>query len=85
VKGIVVVSICILAAMIVVKDGRLLRNAGLTATCSKVASVPDADIDACRPGKLEGHPDLTKRGCKYVATYKQLAYWRCPSDTQPDN
>jgi hypothetical protein len=85
VKGIVVVAVCILAAMIAVKDGRLFRTTGLTATCTKVASVPGADVEACRPGKLEGRPDLTKRGCKFVATYKQLAYWRCPSDTQPDN
>jgi hypothetical protein len=85
VKGIVVVAVCILATMIVVKDGRLLRTTGLTATCSKVASLADADVEACKAGKLEGNPDLTKRGCKYVAAARHVQYWRCPSETQPDN
>jgi hypothetical protein len=85
VKGIAVVAVCILAAMIAVKDGRLFRTTGLMATCSKVASTATADVEACRPGKLEGRPDLTKRGCKFAATVKQVAYWNCPSDTQPDN
>ena len=84
-KGIVLIAVCVLAAMVVLKDGRVLRNAGLTATCSKVASTPSADVEACRPGKLEGRPDLTKRGCKFAASVKQVAYWNCPSDTQPDN
>ena len=84
-KGIAVVAVCILAAMIAVKDGRLLRNAGLTATCTKVASTQSADVVSCRPGKLEGRPDLTKRGCKFAASVKQVAYWSCPSETQPDN
>jgi hypothetical protein len=85
VKGIAVVAVCILAAMIAIKDGRLLRTSGLTATCSKVASLPQADVEACRPGKLEGRPDLTKRGCKFVSSVKAVEYWRCPSETQPDN
>ena len=84
-KGIAVVAVCIVAAMVAIKDGRLLRTSGLTATCSKVASVPEADVEACKPGKLEGRPDLTKRGCKFVASAKQIEYWRCPSGTQPDN
>ena len=84
-KGVVVVAVCILAAMIAVKDGRLFRHSGLTATCSKVASTPGADVVACRPGKLEGRPDLTKRGCKLGASVKKVAYWDCPSETQPDN
>ena len=84
-KGIAVVAICIVAVMIAVKDGRLFRTAGLTATCSRVATTANADVEACKPGRLEGKPDLTRRGCKYVASVKQVAYWNCPSETQPDN
>ena len=83
-KGIAVVGVCILAAMIVVKDGRLFRTTGLMASCSKVASTASADVEACRAGNSRA-PDLTKRGCKFAASVKQVAYWNCPSDTQPDN
>lgn len=79
------IALCALAVMVALKDGRILRTAGLTATCSKVASVPEADVEACKPGKLEGKPDLTKRGCRFVSSVKEVEYWRCPSETQPDN
>jgi hypothetical protein len=84
VKGIVVIAVCIVAAMVAIKDGRILHSTGLTATCSKVATTPAADIEACKAGKLEGKPDLTKRGCKFAGIVKDLQYWRCPSETQPD-
>ena len=84
-KGVVAVAVCIVALMIVVKDGRLLQSAGLTGSCSHVASTAQNDVEACVPGKLEGRPDLTKRGCKPGAVRGKLEYWSCPADVEPSD
>ena len=78
-KQIVVVAACIAALMAVVKDGRVLRTAGLTASCSVVAQNSDGtQVAACRAGKLEGMPDLSRRGCTDQGTSGRTVYWRCP-------
>jgi hypothetical protein len=82
-KPIFVVAACIFALMLVVKDGRVLRTTGLTATCSAVTgAVQGTVVEACKPGKLEGRPDLTKRDCIAVGTTGKLEYWRCPAEIQ---
>ena len=79
---IVLVGCLILAAMVAVKDGRILRTTGLTATCALVQRAPDGvELDACRPGKLEGRPDLSRRGCTDAGTNGTYQYWRCPAST----
>ena len=85
-KGIVAVAVCIVAFMVVLKDGRVLQSAGLTGSCAHVAQTADgAEFEACKAGKLEGLPDLTKRGCKAAGTKGVLQYWRCPADVQPSD
>jgi hypothetical protein len=69
--------------MVVVKDGRILRTAGLTGTCAVVQAVaqggPDlSEVAACKAGKLEGRPDLSHRGCRRAGVTGALEYWRCP-------
>ena len=82
-KPIFVVAACILALMIVIKDGRVLSTTGLTGRCSTVtANVDGTVVEACKPGKLEGRPDLTKRDCVAVGIAKKIEYWRCPADLQ---
>jgi hypothetical protein len=69
------------ALMVGVKDGRLLDRAGLTGTCTSVAA-PRGDTmawEACRPGKLEGYPDLTRRSCTAERRVARIEYWRCPA------
>ena len=83
-KGIAATALCIVAVMVALKDGRVLHSSGLTGSCSRVAQTADAEYEACKPGKLEGRPDLTKRGCKSVGFKGNLQYWRCQADTQPD-
>jgi hypothetical protein len=86
VKGIVVVAALIVALMVVIKDGRVLQSAGLTGGCSHVSAASDgAEYEACKPGKLEGLPDLTKRGCKPAGTVGRVQYWSCPADVQPSD
>jgi hypothetical protein len=80
-KPIIVVAVCILAFMIAVKDGRVLHAAGLTGSCSAVASLADGEvIEACKPGKLEGRPDLTQRSCTSAGFKDNTEYWRCPAN-----
>jgi hypothetical protein len=79
-KGIVIAAVLILAAMLAVKDGRLPRRAGLTASC--VVAQQDADgsqIVACRAGALEGRPNLTARSCRADGASGTYAYWLCPA------
>lgn len=79
-KQIVAVGVCIFALMVVIKDGRVLRTAGLTGSCSVVQTFTDSsELAACRPGKLAGRPDLSHRGCLSVGVAATDGYWRCPA------
>ena len=79
-RGIVVTAVCILAAMIAAKDGRLPRAAGLTGTCLVARQTADGgQLVACRSGALEGRPDLTRRSCTIAGTEGTYQYWRCPA------
>ena len=69
------------ALLVTMKDGRALRDTGLIATCTSV-STPAGEAgywEACRPGKLEGRPDLKRRSCEPVGLTAGVEYWRCPS------
>jgi hypothetical protein len=76
----VAVGVCIFALMVVIKDGRVPRMAGLTGSCSVVQTFSDSsELAACRPGKLQGRPDLSGRGCRTVGSKAALWYWSCPA------
>jgi hypothetical protein len=69
------------ALMMAVKDGRLLAETGLVGSCNAVAA-PAGDTwawQACKPGRLEGRPDLTRRSCTTHGVVGDLELWRCPS------
>lgn len=73
-----IVAILIVAAMVGVKQGWLLRNSGLTGSCRLVSSAADgSSLTACRAGKLEGAPNLASHGCVLVNQPGSLNYWRC--------
>lgn len=79
-KQIVVVAACIAALMAAVKDGRILHSVGMTASCSVVQQETDgAFLTACRGGKLEAAPDLSRRGCTNAGVQGATVYWRCPT------
>jgi hypothetical protein len=81
-KPIVVAAALIFAVMVAVKDGRVLHTAGLTGSCSTVTAPGGAVLEACRAGRLEGRPDLTKRSCTRAGVSGKLEYWRCPAGVQ---
>jgi hypothetical protein len=79
-KRVVVVGVLIFALMLVVKDGRLLRKAGLTGACSAVQTLGNGtQLEACRPGKLAGRPDLSHQGCQDAGVSGTYQYWHCPA------
>jgi hypothetical protein len=83
-RGVVVSAFLVLALMIAVKDGRLLRKAGLTGGCTVLAA-PAGDTgswEACTPGKLQGSPDLSRQSCTSVKVVGKTEYWHCPADIQ---
>ena len=80
VKRIALAAAVIALAMGVVKDGRVLRAAGLTGSCSVVQVAPNGEqMEACSSGKLEGAPDLSRSGCTDAGLYQGRVYWRCPA------
>ncbi|MDX6412840.1 MAG: hypothetical protein QOH23_250 [Gaiellaceae bacterium] len=84
-----VAAILIFALMVAVKDGRVLRNTGLTGGCRAVATPAgdDGAWHACDRGKLQGAPGLTRQGCKsakVVGKTESLALPRCDREQQPD-
>jgi hypothetical protein len=70
----------IIATMVVIKDGRVLREAGLVSSCTALTSFEgeDGHWHACRPGRLEGRPDLRRRSCTSHGIRSGYEYWRCP-------
>ena len=70
----------VLAVMVAVKDGRVLRATGLTGSCSVVSTAPNGiQVEACHKGKLRGAPDLSGSGCTNTGTFNGKVYWRCPA------
>jgi hypothetical protein len=76
------VTAAVAAAMLAVKDGRLLARAGLVGSCSAVAAPAghSGAWQACKPGRLEGRPDLSSKSCSSEGVVGKLEYWSCPAD-----
>jgi hypothetical protein len=77
---IVFVAALIVTGMLAVKDGRVLKDAGLTGSCRVVQTAANGEqMEACSSGKLEGAPDLSRNGCTDTGLYAGRVYWRCPA------
>jgi hypothetical protein len=80
IKRIVLTGALVLALMIAVKDGRILRETGLTGVCSPSQTLRDGtQLEACRAGKLAGRPSLAGQGCTQDGVTGTYEYWRCPA------
>jgi hypothetical protein len=74
------VAALIVTGMFAVKDGRVLKDAGLTGSCRVVQTAANGEqMEACSSGKLEGAPDLSRNGCTDTGLYAGRVYWRCPA------
>jgi hypothetical protein len=80
-KGVLVCGLLIFALLVAIKDGRVLRKAGLTGGCTAVTAPAGqtGSWERCVPGRLEGAPDLSNQGCTVAQTYGKTELWRCPA------
>jgi hypothetical protein len=74
-----VVGALLIGVMAAVKDGRILRDAGLLSTCSpvRVNGQGDATLLSCTKGRLDGWPDESNNSCNLIAVHPTRQYWRC--------
>jgi len=76
---ILVVGALAIGLMAVIRDGRVLRDAGLLSRCN-VATVngqTDPTLLSCTKGRLDGWPDMTSQSCNLIAVHPRFEYWRC--------
>jgi hypothetical protein len=67
-------------AMVVVKNGWVLRESGLIGTCSVYATArTGAQQEKCISGRLDGRPSLAGKGCTVQMTAGKMQYWLCPA------
>jgi hypothetical protein len=76
---ILVVGALAIGLMAAIRDGRVLRDAGLLSTCNSVVvnGSPDPTFLSCSKGRLDGFPDLTNKSCHLVSIKVTRQYWRC--------
>jgi hypothetical protein len=76
---ILVAGALLIGVMAVIRDGRVLRDAGLLSHCSAVPINGQADptLLSCSKGRLDGWPDMTDQSCNLIAVHPNLEYWRC--------
>jgi hypothetical protein len=76
-------AVVIATGMFAVKNGRVLRAAGLTGSCSVVQTTADGQqMEACSSGKLEGAPNLSGNRCTDAGSVAGRVYWSCPAQVQ---
>jgi hypothetical protein len=77
---ILLVGAALVAALIVVKDHRVLQRMHITGYCETYAQAKDGgEWRACYAGHLEGRPSLELNGCKDRGLVGKAEVWRCPA------
>ena len=68
---IILVGALVIGVMAAVKDGRILRDAGLLSTCTTVTvnGQDDPTLLACTKGRLDGWPDESNNSCNLIAVH----------------
>jgi hypothetical protein len=76
---ILVVGALLVGAMAVIRDGRVLKDAGLLSRCSAVTvnGKEDPTLLTCSKGRLDGWPDMTNQSCNLISMHPSHQYWRC--------
>ena len=78
---IAIAAAVVVAAMLVAKETTVLQRTGLLSSCSAVAAqgANETSWQACRAGKLDGRPDLSRKSCTARGIVGEVEYWRCPA------
>jgi hypothetical protein len=76
---IILVGALLIGVMAAIKDGRVLKDAGLLSNCSALAASGKSDetVMNCSKGRIDGWPDLTNKSCTLISTRRSHEYWRC--------
>jgi hypothetical protein len=76
---IIVVGALAIGLMLAVKDGRILRDAGLLSSCAPVVENGQSEptLLSCTKGRLDGWPNETNNSCNLIAVHPTREYWRC--------
>ncbi len=76
---IIVIGVLLVGAMAVIRDGSVLRDAGLLSRCNTVTvnGRQDPTVLSCSKGRLDGWPDMTNQSCNLIAVHPSRQYWRC--------
>jgi hypothetical protein len=76
---ILIVGAVAIGLMAAIKDGRVLRDAGLLSSCN-VATVngkADPTVMSCSKGRLDGFPNLSNKSCRLISYSASRQVWRC--------
>ena len=77
---IIVVGAILIGVMAAIRDGRVLKDAGLLSTCNPAPVTGKADnVLSCTKGRLDGFPDMRSKSCVLIAQRPKHEYWRCPA------
>lgn len=77
---IILVGALLIGVMAAIKDGRVLKDAGLLSNCTALAAAPgkgDQTVMNCSRGRIDGWPDLTNKSCTLISMRREHEYWRC--------
>lgn len=76
---ILLVGALLIGVMAAIKDGRVLRDAGLLSSCSTIATSSRSDQTemSCSKGRIDGWPDLTNKSCTFVSQGRKHEFWQC--------
>jgi hypothetical protein len=76
---ILIVGALAIGLMAAIRDGRVLRDAGLLSSCKPVVvnGSEDGSMQSCSKGRLDGFPDLTNKSCDLVSVRQNREFWRC--------
>jgi hypothetical protein len=76
---ILVVGALLIGGMAVIRDGTVLRDAGLLSSCQAVTvnGKVDPTMLSCSKGRLDGFPNMTTKSCHLISTRSNREYWRC--------
>jgi hypothetical protein len=84
---ILIVGALAIGLMAAIRDGRVLRDAGLLSSCNAVVvhGKQDPTLQNCSKGRLDGFPDLTNKSCHIIAANPSHQVWRCDAPIVSSN
>ena len=78
---VVLAAAAVALTMGAVSGGDVLERTSLVGGCSAIAT-PSGQAgawQACRPGRLDGPPDLSRKSCNRRGLVAEVELWRCPA------